>query len=421
MKIWIMNHYAGGMYFDKGWRHYQFAKYLKNRGHEPVVFCANSGHGNGEVYFDPLALFHEKMAEEIRVPFVFVKARPYRDNGSTRIWNMADFYRNVMTGAKLYAAKRGRPDLILASSVHPLTLVAGIRLAAHFRVRCICEVRDLWPESIVACSGRWKQDSPLIKMLYQGEKWIYQHADALIFTMEGGMQYIRERKWDTGNGGKICRDRVYHINNGVSLAEFEADVQKYPWKDPDLLDQGSFKVVYTGSIRHVNQLGIILDSARLIQNRDIRFLIWGDGDEAQALKQRVKAEQIQNVVLKGRVDKEYIPYITRHADINLIHWAASPLLKYGVSFNKLPEYLAAGRPVFSTVRPGYSLLRRHECGCEAKAFRPDIIAEGIRHMYGLSAQQREKMSANARKAAERYDFDVLGDRLMEIMYRVMRG
>ena len=85
MKIWIMNHYAGGMYFDKGWRHYQFAKYLRQHGHKPVIFCANSGHGNGSVYFDQAPVFHEKMAEEIRVPFVFVKARPYRDNGRKRI------------------------------------------------------------------------------------------------------------------------------------------------------------------------------------------------------------------------------------------------------------------------------------------------------------------------------------------------
>ncbi len=421
MKIWIMNHYAGGMYFDKGWRHYQFAKYLRQHGHKPVIFCANSGHGNGSVYFDQAPVFHEKMAEEIRVPFVFVKARPYRDNGRKRILNMADFYRNVMIAAKLYARKRGRPDLILASSVHPLTLVAGIRLAAYFRVRCVCEVRDLWPESIVAYSDRWRQDSPLIKMLYWGEKWIYEHADALIFTMEGGLDYIREKKWDTGNGGKIRPDQVFHINNGVSLTDFDEKAENYPWKDPDLLDENSFKVVYTGSIRHVNQLGIILDSARLIQNQKIRFLIWGDGDELQALKRRVKEEGIKNVVFKGRVEKEYIPYITRNADINLIHWGISPLLKYGVSFNKIPEYLAAGRPVFSTIKPEYSLPGRYGCGFEAECFRPDKIAEGIISMYGLSAQQREIMSASARKAARQYDFEALGSRLMEIMYRVMRG
>ena len=57
----------------------------------------------------------------------------------------------------------------------------------------------------------------------------------------------------------------------------------------------------------------------------------------------------------------------------------------------------------------------------AECFRPDKIAEGIISMYGLSAQQREIMSASARKAARQYDFEALGSRLMEIMYRVMRG
>ena len=81
--------------------------------------------------------------------------------------------------AKEYAAEHGRPDVIFASSVHPLTLVAGLQLAKHFGVKCVCEVRDLWPESIVVYSNRFTKDNPLIKLLYRGEKWIYKKAESL--------------------------------------------------------------------------------------------------------------------------------------------------------------------------------------------------------------------------------------------------
>ena len=78
MKVWILNHYAGEYFRDKAWRHYWIAKYLKRMGHEPVVFCSNAVHGSdGELYYDTDEPWHVHMAEEIGVPFVFVKSRPY--------------------------------------------------------------------------------------------------------------------------------------------------------------------------------------------------------------------------------------------------------------------------------------------------------------------------------------------------------
>ena len=80
-----------------------------------------------------------------------IKARKYQGNGKQRVLNMVDFYRNVKKAAVEFAKKNAKPDIIYASSVHPLALVAGIQLAKKFGVKCICEVRDLWPESIVPC------------------------------------------------------------------------------------------------------------------------------------------------------------------------------------------------------------------------------------------------------------------------------
>ena len=78
--------------------------------------------------------------------FVFVRGRTYEGNGKQRVLNMVDFFRNVKRAARAYAKTWGKPDVIYASSVHPLTLVAGLQMAKHFGVPCVCEVRDLWPE-----------------------------------------------------------------------------------------------------------------------------------------------------------------------------------------------------------------------------------------------------------------------------------
>ena len=306
--IWIFNHYAGDMFFSKGGRHYWFADCLKQKGFNPIVFCSNTKHDVMEFYLKTDQLYKEVQAEEIDVPFIFVRSSLYTGNGKARYKNMFTFYKNVKRVAKEYAKIHGVPDVILASSVHPLTMVAGIQLAKAFKVKCICEVRDLWPEEIVAYSDKWTNDDFLIKILYQGEKWIYKHADDVIFLQEGAYDYIKEHKWDMA----IPRNKVHYINNGVDLGAFDKNKENCVLADCDLDDDSTFKFIYTGSIRRANNIGSLLEVAKQLQNSKVKFLIWGDGDELQTLTKRCIDESITNVVFKGRVEKKFIPSTARH-------------------------------------------------------------------------------------------------------------
>lgn len=413
--IWILNHYAGNMLFDKGGRHYWFSKYLERNGYSPVVFCANAKHGAKEQWVESNALWEEKTADEIRTPFVYVKARLYSGNGKQRILNMFDFYRNVQKAAKEYAGLNGKPDVILASSVHPLTMVAGIRLAKHFGVKCICEVRDLWPEAIVAYSKRITKNSVPARIMYAGEKWIYKKAVAVIFTQEGGPDYVREHRWDSDHGGPIDVTKLFHINNGVDLEAFDQNRINFPYSDEDMDDTAHFKVVYAGAIRRINNLGIILDAAKEIRDPSIRFIIFGSGDELEMLNNRVEQEHIDNVVFKGRVNKQYIPSIDSKADLNLVHWEMNPLLRVGESYNKAFEYFAAGKPVFYTIRPGYSIVEKYHCGKLTEGFAATDIARGVEQMANLDDREKKQLAENARCAAEAYDFKRLTQKLIEII------
>lgn len=410
-----MNHYAGGMFFDRGGRHYNFAKYLRKEGYEPVVFCCNAKHNQSELFYENAGLWQEHMAEEIETPFVFVHSRTYANNGKQRVLNMIDFYCNVNKAAKEYATIHGKPDVIYASSVHPLTLVAGIQLAKRFGVKCICEMRDLWPEAIVAYSSRINRDSLVAKILYRGEKWIYTKADALIFTQEGGPDYVREQGWDTEHGGSIDLKKAYHINNGVDLEAFEKNISDFWLPDEDMDDADTYKIVYTGAIRRINNLGIIVDAAKLIQDPKVKFIIFGDGDELPGLKQRLVDEKITNVVFKGRVNKKHIPSVVSRSDLNLVHWEMNPLLRVGESYNKAFEYFAAGKPVFYTIRPNYSIVEKYGCGCLTEGYEPKDIAAGIEKMAKMSQGDKEKMALAAKETAKRYDFAQMTKELIRII------
>jgi glycosyltransferase involved in cell wall biosynthesis len=286
----------------------------------------------------------------------------------------------------------------------------GVHLGKKYGCRKVGEVADLWPESIVAF-GIAGPHNPAVIALRWLEKWIYTHSDAMIFTMEGAYDYIVEQGWEKD----IPRSKVYHINNGVDLEKFDHDRDTYRWEDPDLEDPSTFKVIYTGSIRQANGLGQIVDAAKALTDPKIKLLIWGGGDDVPALEQRVRDEGLTNIVFKGKVDKKYIPSIVSRADMTLVHWQMNTILKYGISYNKLFEYMAAGHPVFSTIQTPYSIVERYDCGAETAGFTAGDFAAGIERLANLPPEEQTRLGVNARKAAEEYDFHKLTEKLLRIL------
>jgi glycosyltransferase involved in cell wall biosynthesis len=410
--IWIWNHYATNMYFDKAGRHYWFAKNLIKSGYKPTIFCASTNHfSDKNVDTRDKKYIVDSIGE---MPFVFVKTPDYKGNGKSRVANMVSFYKNLFPVTKEYASIYGMPDVILASSVHPLTLVAGIKIAKKFGIPCICEVRDLWPESIVAY-GTLRRNSIIAKILYQGEKCIYEKANSIIMTWEGGIQYIKDQGWDN----QIDLNKVTHISNGVAIDVFDANSEEHQIVDSDLDDKKYKNLVYAGSIRKVNNLGLLLDAAKIIQSKDdsIRFLIYGTGNEKEGLEKRCKEENINNVIFKGQVEKKRVPSILKKAYANILHNSSTSLDKYGQSQNKFFEYLAAGKCIVQTYQTGYSILDRYNCGISAPIQNAEEIAEAI-----LKACRDEKESSlmghNARQAAYDFDFKVLTNTLIDVIENV---
>ena len=414
--IWIFNHYATGMYYNQGGRHYWFAENLLKQGYEPTVFCANTKHNSEGVIDTEGGKYVIK--ETNGIPFVFVKTSPYRGNGPSRIKNMFSFFLNLLLIAKKFAKAYGKPDVILASSVHPLTLVAGIKIAKRFGVPCICEVRDLWPEAIFAFN-KLKESSLLGRTLVAGEHWIYKNADALIFTKEGDVDYIRERKWDIEQGGAIDLKKAYYINNGVDLDAYNDLKEKNTLEDIDL-NGDKFNVVYVGAIRPVNNVGNILDAAALLKdNNDIQFLIYGDGSEKEILEKRVVDEGLSNVKMKGYVNKQFIPYILSKSSVNILNYSQT---KYnwarGNSSNKLFEYMASGKPIISTVKMGYSIIDKYECGIELENGTPVELAIAIQNIKNMDREQYNTWGENAKRGVEDFDFIILTNKLIEVINKV---
>ena len=410
MKIWILNHYAASMYIDGAGRHHAFAKYLIRKGHNVKIFCANTIH-NSDRIIDIGEHLHAEDIGEDNVPYVFVKTRPYKGNGKDRIFNMTSYYKNVRAVLDEYQKNEGAPDVIIASSVHPLALVAGIKVAKKYKIPCICEVRDLWPETFLDFGYNAK--NPIILLLYRLERWIYKSADSLIFTMKGGKKYIIEKKWDD----VIDVGKINYLNNGVDLEIYEKNIKEHFLMDRDL-ESSAFKVIYTGSIRPANGVDNIIFCAERVKD-DIVFLIYGDGSEKDALESYCNEKKIDNVKFKGKVDKKYIPYVLSKSDMLLLNYIQADVDRYGTSQNKLFEYLAAGKPIVSNVNMGYDIIKKYNCGI-SKAFADnEEYVESILRIKQLSENSYSELCKNAKTAAYDYDYKFLSDKLESMIYKLV--
>lgn len=409
------------MYESMSGRHHWFAKRLNERGYRTVIFCANTCYGRPGSYLDLGGSRYKRVSSDDEVDYVFVECRDYVGNGVDRVLNMTSFHSGVKWAMASVARAQGRPELILASSVHPLTLVAGEDMARRWRIPCICEVRDLWPETFFY-AGALREKSVPGRLLTAGERWIYDRADALVFLKPGDPSYVREHAWDTESGGRIDYSRCYYINNGVDLAAFDERVATERVEDPDL-ESGKSLFVYAGTINMTNAVGNLVDAARLLSDReDVKLLVYGSGVDLEPLRERVRKEGLENIELKGFVERKYIPYILSKSRASILNYSSTGYnWRRGNSSNKLFEYLAAGRPVISTVRMAFSPIEECECGVSLDTADAPHLAEAIRAMCDMPIEDYEAMSRNARACAEQYDFGRLTDSLEEVIETVMSG
>ena len=405
MNIWIFHNYSMLPEHGQLNRPYYFGKYLAREGHSPVVFAGSHPHNTALQLIEGKEAF--KVYQNEPFPWVLVKTCNYEGSKVKRVWSMFEYYFHARKAAKSFE----KPDVIIGSSAHPLAALLAVQLGKKYHAKSVVEIRDLWPESIVAY-GIAGARNPLVLALRHFEKWLYVHADELIFTMEGAYDYIVELGWEK----QIPREKVHYINNGVDLEAFDSDRERFTVSDPDLEDPRRFKVVYTGSVRKVNNLGLLLDAAKLIEDEKIRFLIWGDGDEVSALQERVEAEKITNVIYKGRVEKKYIPFITSSADLNIAHNTPSPLFRFGVSFNKLFEYMAAGKPILSDFPCAYNPAVQCGAGTDVREPTAENVARAVEHMANADENTKRSYGENARKTAENeYDFRILTEKLIDVL------
>lgn len=309
-----------------------------------------------------------------------------------------------------------KPDVIV-SDFAGLFGNMFLKWKKKYGTKVIYDILDLWPEGFVDM-GYLKKDSPITKILYKMEHKSYREADGIIFSFQGGRDYIVDKGWSKENGGDVDTSDIGYLNNGVDLAAVDKQKDESILDDPDL-NTDKFKVVYLGSISAFNGLDVLVETAKVLQERNIEevmFLIYGYGNQEERLKKMARDYNLKNIKFKGALDKKYAMNLLTRGNLNIFTFKNTALLKYGVSPNKLFMYFASEKPVLSMIKPAYDLVENRKCGMSVEN-NPTSVADAVIRMSKLPKEEYRTYCSNARMVAEEYDYSKLINELIRIIER----
>lgn len=410
MKIWIVNAYTCSPDKVSNPRYVEYAKNLMKEGYDVITFNASSQEGiditDGNYIKKRYGNFK----------FVHIKTDKATGNGLKRMLSLYKFAKTV------YKIRNDfdKPDVII-HNIHAPFDFAIVKLAKKLNAKYIGEVWDIWPKAFVRV-GLIKENNIFLKIAYQFEKRMYLKADAVIFSMEGGVDYLREQKWSSDCGGPIDINKVFYINNGVNIEKFNQDRQSFKIKDPDLNNPSLFKVVYLGSIRLFNHVKTVIDAAKELHNeKDIVFLIYGDGSDREPLIEYCHTNKIDNVFFKEkRIPFEYVADVVSKSNLNLLNYA-SYFGTYGISSGKFFQYLAAGKPIVANVKFNYNDINKYNLGISDNLDTPQKYATAIKQIKDLPKDDYNEMCKRVECVALNYDSVVLSQKLIDIIKKVNNG
>lgn len=401
-KIWIINHYAVPPSLGINVRQFYFARELKEHYRIKII-------SSGRIHNSNINMNQNGENKVIKsydgVKFYFLK-NINENTTLKRILNILQFAKKILFYKEI---DDELPDVIYCSSGDIFAAAAALCLAKKKKIPCIMEIRDLWPLSIVEYSSKLTDNNIIVKILYQLEKWCYKTADALIFTMPGGGEYIKNKGWDD----IIDSKKIFNINNGIDLKEFKEN-SKLGWYDEDL-DSDKFKVVYTGSIRKANRiLELVKAATYLKENKDIIFLIYGAGNYVNELETFIKENNLENVKYKGVIEKKRVPYILKKSNLNVFYLMDNRVWNYGLSLNKMFEYFASGKPILINGETPYNLINENKLGV-MKKMNPKEFAEKILEIKDYDEARLLRIKENNIKVIKDYTWERLSRKLINVI------
>lgn len=407
MNVWLFNHYAVTPEFPGGTRHFDLGKQLSENGHHVAVFAAAALHQNPQQNIINDEFKVERISD--RFAFIWLSVPTYHSSNLGRLRNMLGFaIKSQRVGAKLIKQTvLAKPDVIVGSTVHPFTPLAAQKLAKKLGARYCFEIRDLWPQTFVDM-GLWSENGFQARFFRWIEKISLRDAAAVICLSPQTEPYLKEHY-------AIVPGVCAYIPNGIDLSQAQNGTTGV-----DLVEESDethfFNIVFTGAIIPSNQIDTICQAAaKLGAAQKIRLHLVGNGTAKTELQQ--KYAHVKSLVWHDPVPKKCVASLLKKADALLLIQAN---INWGSS-NKLYDYLAAGKPVISSIHaPHNDIVRQIKAGISIQPDDADSLAGAFLKIVTLPEKERTQMAMNAFEyVRQNHDWKLLGQRYLNALEKTM--
>ncbi len=390
--IWIINEYAGSPYHGMEFRHYYIGKELNKRGHNVSVITSSYSH--------LFKNFPQKGKENIDgVDYYWIKTFNYGNSHNKK--RVLKWFIFMFKCFFLPFFIKSKPDAIIVSPMAPFPILPAWILSKIYKAKLIYEVKDIWPLSLVELGG-FSLKHPFIRLMSWFEKFALKRSDEVVSNLQNYGEHIKELGID--------RDFIW-VSNGVELEELR-DIEPLPDEVENIIPKDKFIVGYTGTVGVANALDSFLASYEIINNKDVYLVIVGNGQEKENLKNKYK--NIKNILFIEAISKRQVQSMLQLFDVCYIGLQKESLFRFGVSPNKLFDYMYSSKPILYAINSGdKNIIVTAKCGLEVEPNNYKEIAETINKFYTMDKGRLQELGNNGKKyVLEYFTYEKLTDKLL---------
>ena len=398
--ILIINEYTGSLKHGMTFRHYYLAKEFIQREYKTTIVTASYSHFLKKFPDMENKTYKKEDIDEIK--YIWIKVIKYSKSfDKKRVFKWFEFMIKLFFLDKYLDDK---PDVILCSPTALFSILPAYYLSKKYNAKLIFEVRDIWPLTLVELGGISKKN-PLVKLMSWLEKFALEKSDIVVSNLQNYSSHIKDLGIDK---------KAYWVSNGINLDEMK-DIEPLPQEVEKEIPKEKFIVGYTGKLGVSNAIDYLVDTARILKDsKEVYFVIVGNGQEKDKLK--LQAKGLGNIIFINSIPKSQVQSMLNLFDVCFIGLHKEKIFKYGVSPNKLFDYMYSAKPIIHSINTTDDIVSLYNCGISVEAESSLAIQKAIKKLFEMDKSQRDYLGNNGKNAVlENFTYSKLAKKYINII------
>lgn len=411
----MFNHYAGTPNLGMEYRPYFLGLNWLKSGHNLTIVSSSYSHSRKSQPSQPF--FYKKETID-GINYIWVYGNKYKGNGFTRALNIL-IYSFLSCFVFFYIRKNF--NILINSSTHTLDIFP-LLLYKYFcklffkskKIISVFEPHDLWP-MVLTEIGKMSKFHPFVLINSLGEKLSCLTSDLIISMHPGNIEHLKKR------GAK--QKNFFHIPNGINTSD-NFTYNNLPIEIENKLKSLKRKsrkiIMYTGTISVANNLEFLISAIPEVKDK-ISLVFFGKGTQLEILKKKCFELDV-DAYFFNNIDKQQVPSALKYSDICYVGFIKNILYQYGISPNKLWDYMMASKPIILCVSSCNDPVKEANCGITVSSYEQNDLVKAIESLCYLDENKLNQIGLNGKKyVMKNNSYEKISEDIIKIFSRKLNS